>query len=135
MNTLFNLQLTCRTVTVRSERCFCSFRSRHQARGKSTRSRRKRLSIFNLRNTRFITQSSQKRRVTCTGTQTFACVRLNVTTRESPVRMFFNRHVSKFSCRERSGSVVECLTQDRRAVGSSLTGVTALWSLSKTHLS
>ena len=36
--------------------------------------------------------------------------------------------------RERSGSVVECLTQDRRAVGSSLTGVTALWSLSKTHL-
>ena len=28
--------------------------------------------------------------------------------------------------RERSGSVVECLTQDRRAVGSSLTGVTAL---------
>ena len=28
--------------------------------------------------------------------------------------------------RERSGSVVECLTQDRRAAGSSLTGVTAL---------
>ena len=37
--------------------------------------------------------------------------------------------------RERSGSVVECLTQDRRAVGSSPTGVTALWSLSRTHLS
>ena len=36
-------------------------------------------------------------------------------------------------CRERSGSVVECLTRDRRAAGSSLTGVTALWSLSKTH--
>ena len=37
---------------------------------------------------------------------------------------------------ERSGSVVECLTRDRRAPGSSLTGaVTALWSLSKTHLS
>ena len=36
---------------------------------------------------------------------------------------------------ERSGSVVECLTRDRRAAGSSLTGVTALWSLSKTHLS
>ena len=34
---------------------------------------------------------------------------------------------------ERSGSVVECLTQDRGAAGSSLTGVTALWSLSKTH--
>ena len=37
--------------------------------------------------------------------------------------------------RERSGSVVECLTLDRRAAGSSLTGVIALWSLSKTHLS
>ena len=36
---------------------------------------------------------------------------------------------------ERSGSVVECLTQDREAAGSSLTGVTVLWSLSKTHLS
>ena len=34
--------------------------------------------------------------------------------------------------RERSGSVVECLTRDRRAASSSLTGVTALWSLSKT---
>ena len=29
--------------------------------------------------------------------------------------------------RERSGSVVDCLTRDRRAAGSSLTGVTALW--------
>ena len=37
--------------------------------------------------------------------------------------------------RERSGSVVECLTRDREAAGSSLTDVTALWSLSKTHLS
>ena len=37
--------------------------------------------------------------------------------------------------RERSGSVVECLTRDRRATGSSLTGVTALWSLGKIHLS
>ena len=36
---------------------------------------------------------------------------------------------------ERSGSVVECLTWDREGAGSSLTGVTALWSLSKTHLS
>ena len=40
-----------------------------------------------------------------------------------------------FHIRERSGSVVECLTRDRRAGGSSLTGITALWSLSKTHLS
>ena len=35
--------------------------------------------------------------------------------------------------REGSGSVVECLTGDRRAAGSSLTGVTASWSLSETH--
>ena len=40
-----------------------------------------------------------------------------------------------YHVRERSGSVVECLTRDREAAGSSLTGVTALWSLSKTHLS
>ena len=45
------------------------------------------------------------------------------------------RQVKSYTIRERSGSVVECLTRDRRAVGSSLTGVTALWSLSKTHLS
>ena len=31
-------------------------------------------------------------------------------------------------------SVVECLTPDPGAAGSSLTGVTVLWSLSKTHL-
>ena len=37
--------------------------------------------------------------------------------------------------KERSGSVVECLTGDRGAAGSSLTGVIALWSLRKTHLS
>ena len=36
--------------------------------------------------------------------------------------------------RECSGSVVECLTRDRGAVSSSLIGVTAMWSLSKTHL-
>ena len=39
------------------------------------------------------------------------------------------------SKRERSGSVVELLAQDRGAAGLSLTGVTVLWSLSKTHLS
>ena len=32
----------------------------------------------------------------------------------------------KMFIRERSGSVEECLTRDRRAAGSSLTGVTAL---------
>ena len=31
--------------------------------------------------------------------------------------------------REHSGSVVECLTGDQGAEGSSLTSVTALWSL------
>ena len=36
--------------------------------------------------------------------------------------------------RERSGSVVECLIRDQEAAGLSLTGITALWSLSKTHL-
>ena len=36
---------------------------------------------------------------------------------------------------ERSGSLVECLNGDQRAAGASLTGVTALWSMSKTHLS
>ena len=36
--------------------------------------------------------------------------------------------------REHSGSVVECLSRDQGAAGSSLTRVTALWSLSKTHL-
>ena len=36
---------------------------------------------------------------------------------------------------ECSGSVVECLTLDQGSVGLSLIGVTALWSLSKTHLS
>ena len=39
------------------------------------------------------------------------------------------------SSQERSGSVVECLTRDRGVAGSSLTCDTALWSLSKTHLS
>ena len=37
--------------------------------------------------------------------------------------------------RERSGSVVECLNRDQGASGSSLTGVTALLSLSTTHSS
>ena len=41
----------------------------------------------------------------------------------------------KWKERERSGSVVECLTRDQEAVGSSFTDVTVLWSLSKTHLS
>ena len=43
--------------------------------------------------------------------------------------------IEHFNFWERSGSVVECLNRDRRAAGLSLTGVTALWSLSKTHLS
>ena len=48
---------------------------------------------------------------------------------------FAYRQGTLFYVQERSGSVVECLTRDREAKGSSLTGVTGLWSLSKTHLS
>ena len=49
---------------------------------------------------------------------------------------WFLKAGSKFkNHRERSGSVVECLTRDRRAAGSSLTCVTGLWFVSKTHLS
>ena len=44
-------------------------------------------------------------------------------------------HFVKLHKREHSGLVVQCLTRDREAVGSSLIGVTALWSLSKTHIS
>ena len=55
---------------------------------------------------------------------------------ENPLNIFFSgTKRARALARERSGSVVECLTRDRRAAGSSLTGVTALWSLSKTHLS
>ena len=46
-----------------------------------------------------------------------------------------NVFVTCFCLREHSGSTVECLTQDWGAAGSSLTSVTVLWSLSKTHLS
>ena len=46
-----------------------------------------------------------------------------------------NTFLSETKKRERSGSVVVCLTRDREAAGLSLTGVTALWSMSKTHLS
>ena len=45
------------------------------------------------------------------------------------------RQAGQKSAWERSCSVAECLNRDQRAAGSSLTGVTALWSLSKTHLS
>ena len=50
---------------------------------------------------------------------------------------FWNERVreAQDDVRERSGSVVECLTGDRGAAGSSLSSVTVLWSLSKTHLS
>ena len=43
--------------------------------------------------------------------------------------------VDSITFRERSGPVVECLAQDRGVARSSLTRATALWSLSKTHLS
>ena len=51
--------------------------------------------------------------------------------------MIEERHILTSMCclslltvREHSGSVVECLTGDKGAAGLSLTGVTALWSLS-----
>ena len=36
---------------------------------------------------------------------------------------------------QQNKGALECLTRDRGAEGSSLNGITALWSLSKTHLS
>ena len=44
----------------------------------------------------------------------------------SPPFRLFKKGCCQLQVREHSGSVVECLTQDRRAAGSSLTGVTAL---------
>ena len=41
----------------------------------------------------------------------------------------------KFNGSAVAQSVVECLTRDREATGLNFTGVAALWSLSKTHLS
>ena len=52
-----------------------------------------------------------------------------------PLSMSCNVLKLTMVCRERSGSVVACFTQDRGTAGSSLTGVTVLWFLSKTHLS
>ena len=50
--------------------------------------------------------------------------------------MAFNLYpCGTYQKRDHSGSVVECLTRDRGAAGSSLASVSALWSLSKTHLS
>ena len=46
--------------------------------------------------------------------------------RTSEVSVFLLMMLYCPSHRERCGSVVECLTRDRRVVGSSLTGVTAL---------
>ena len=52
-----------------------------------------------------------------------------------PLNLFVSNLQSySYFFEEGSGSVVECLTKDQRAVGSSLSSVTALWSLSKTHL-
>ena len=59
--------------------------------------------------------------ISCHTTQIFCC--------------FYTFIYVPLNLRERSGSMVECLTHDRRAAGLSLTSVTALWSLSKTHLS
>ena len=52
---------------------------------------------------------------------------------QAEIYIFYNQ--TKIGLKERSGSVVKSLTQDQGASGSSLTGFTELWSLSKTHLS
>ena len=49
--------------------------------------------------------------------------------------VIWNCNQFKIFDRERSGLVVEYSTRDWGATGSSLTSVTVLWSLSKTHLS
>ena len=48
--------------------------------------------------------------------------------------LFLSGHFTQV-LQEGSGSVVECLTLDQGAMGLSLTGLTALRSWSKTHLS
>ena len=62
---------------------------------------------------------------------------MNTVEKEKVIRVRINNNLiwSIHIKWERSGSVVEWLTRDRGTAGSSLTGVTALWSLSKTHLS
>ena len=71
----------------------------------------------NMRKPDFVAWEQQRCRPACTSKQSDQC-------------LFYS-----LSGRECSGSVVECLTQDRGGAGSSLTGVTVLWSLSKAHLS
>ena len=50
------------------------------------------------------------------------------------LHLFYNT-IPTYHHADQGGSVIECLIRDRVVAGSSLTGVTALWSLSKTHLS
>ena len=52
--------------------------------------------------------------------------KLYCVTKEQPHIAYQSLYLFIFLSRERSGSVVECLTRDRGAAGSSLTGVTAL---------
>ena len=64
-----------------------------------------------------------------------AVITLDIWSRSSQSNFLTLNNVSIQIWREHSGSVIECLTRDREAAGLSLTSVTALWSLSKTHLS
>ena len=50
------------------------------------------------------------------------CLRVSSLQRDKSKFHYFSINI------ERNGSVVECLTRDREAAGSSLTGVTAFWS-------
>ena len=64
-----------------------------------------------------------------------AVITLDIGSRSSQSNFLTLNNVSIQIWREHSNSVIECLTRDREAAGLSLTGVTALLSLSKTHLS
>ena len=53
-----------------------------------------------------------------------------------PIKMIAKLEWTQSNAQQNIGSaVVECLTRDLGAAGSSLTSVTTLWSLSKAHLS
>ena len=54
--------------------------------------------------------------------------KLEIKRREPGILYFWWICLINVFMREYSGSVVECLTWDRRAAGLSLTGVTALWT-------
>ena len=71
------------------------------------------------------------RKIRCKWHQNFTTVVYHLYTIRETVLPIYSTKIDW----EHSGSVLECMTRDRRVAGSSFTGVTALWSMSKTHLS